>query len=292
MIPAIEDRFVTGENSHAQWPATAFEPHRESPVARRDQPSLQPLLSEETVTANPLPRQETGVVASVKKPSVPVPASESRSLPPEGDRNEETGAAAIAQPQHELRSASRKKRETPLVSFTAANEVGGSAMDSGVATQRFQSKSPLAAEGARRPELHSEVESRGEALRPLLNGNRANASTGLSDAAARRESPREPVVEKQAAPTGVASGQAKREPLAGVAASSESRAREEAREGPKVHIGTIEIRAVLPPSSTTRPAIVAPVQAHENRSAQSRVPAGAAEPLVRGLSWSYGLVQG
>jgi hypothetical protein len=292
MIPTVEDRFVTVENSRASWPQTAFEPRRESLAARQAQPPLQPLLSEGTVTPNPLPRQETGVVESVKKPSVPTLASESRSLQSEGDRNEGTGAAAIAQPQHEPRSAPRKKRETPLVSFTAASEVAGPAMDLAVHAEHIHAQSPLVAQGAGRPGTEREVENRKKALRPPLKGDRADAAPAWSDAAARREPPREPVVEKRAAPTGVAGGQAKRGLLAAVAASSESRAREEAREGPRVHIGTIEIRAVLPPSSTTRPAIVAPVQAHENRSAQSRVPAGAAEPLVRGLSWSYGLVQG
>lgn len=292
IIPTVEDRFVTFENSRTPWPAPASEPRGESPAVRPDRSPLQPLLSEGTVTANPLPRQETAVVASARKSLVPTSANESRSRQPESDRNEITGAASVAQPKHEPRSAPRKKRETPLVSFTAANEVAGPATDPGVHAVRAHAKSSSAAEDARRPGMEREVESRGDAPRSLLNWNQADEPAGSSEAAARREPPRQPVVEKQAAPSGVAAGQAKRELLAGVAARAGSRVREEARGGARVHIGTIEIRAVLPPSPTTPPAIVAPVRAHENRSAQSRVPAGAAEPLVRGLSWSYGLVQG
>jgi hypothetical protein len=292
LVPTVEDRFIAAEDSHAPWSPPTLEPSRESPAARHDQPSLQPLLSEGVATANPSPRQETAVVASTKKPSVPTLASERRSLQPEGDRNEITGAAATARPKHEPRSAPRKKRETPLVSFTVASEGAGTAMDLGVHAERIHAQSPLAAEDPRRPRTEREVDRRAEAPRSLLNGNQANTQSDPHGAAATHEPPRQPAVEKQAAPSGVAAGQAKRELLAGVAASSDSRAREETRGGARVHIGTIEIRAVLPPSSTTRPAIVAPVQAYENRSAQSRVPAGAAEPLVRGLSWSYGLVQG
>ena len=291
LIPTVEDRFVAAENPRTPWSPPAFEPRRESPVARQDQPSLQPLLSEGTVTANPLPQQEMGVAGSPTKPSAPVLASESRSRQPEGDRNVVAEASAAAQPQYEPRSARRKQRETPLVSITAASEAAVPPMDIGVHSERIHAQSPSAAEDARGPRQEKEVTRRAEAPRSMLNRNRADMPAGESDEAARREPPRQPVIEKQPVPSSVAAGQTNREMLAGIAASSENRAHEEARREPRVHIGTIEIRAVLPPSSRP-PAIVAPVRAHENRSAQSRVPAGAAEPLVRGLSWSYGLVQG
>ncbi len=57
----------------------------------------------------------------------------------------------------------------------------------------------------------------------------------------------------------------------------------------RVHIGTVEIRAVLPQPSRT--AAVTPTPQDQNRTAPGRG-SGAAEPLARGLAWSYGLVQG
>jgi hypothetical protein len=69
-----------------------------------------------------------------------------------------------------------------------------------------------------------------------------------------------------------------------IAAGEESRT----SAGVRVHIGTLEIRAVLP-TPPSRPAPVLPSVKPENRAARSRI---AGEPLTRGLVWSYGLVQG
>jgi hypothetical protein len=73
-----------------------------------------------------------------------------------------------------------------------------------------------------------------------------------------------------------------------VAAAEEGRA----SVGSRVHIGTVEIRAVLPQPPVVRPTAAPPAQTRESRTAQARAHSGAAEPLARGLSWSYGLVQG
>jgi hypothetical protein len=63
-------------------------------------------------------------------------------------------------------------------------------------------------------------------------------------------------------------------------------------EGPRVHIGTVEIRAVLPQPAVPQAVTMAPNVAQNNAVAQARGRSGAAEPLARGLDWSYGLVQG
>jgi hypothetical protein len=63
-------------------------------------------------------------------------------------------------------------------------------------------------------------------------------------------------------------------------------------EGPRVHIGTVEIRAVLPQPAVPQPAVMAANYAQNIAPAQSRGRSSAAEPLARGLDWSYGLVQG
>jgi hypothetical protein len=62
--------------------------------------------------------------------------------------------------------------------------------------------------------------------------------------------------------------------------------------GPRVHIGTVEIRAVLPQPAAPQHAVMAPNQAQNAAPVQARGRSGAAEPLARGLDWSYGLVQG
>jgi hypothetical protein len=63
-------------------------------------------------------------------------------------------------------------------------------------------------------------------------------------------------------------------------------------EGPRVHIGTVEIRAVLPQPIVPQPAVMAQNLAQNIAAAQARGRSGPAEPLARGLEWSYGLVQG
>jgi hypothetical protein len=55
-----------------------------------------------------------------------------------------------------------------------------------------------------------------------------------------------------------------------------------AAQGPRVHIGTIEIRTAIPQP---------PVPPAE-RIVERRAPAGAPQRLARGLAWRYGLVQG
>lgn len=74
------------------------------------------------------------------------------------------------------------------------------------------------------------------------------------------------------------------------AQSAKSEGRTDA--GPRVHIGTIEIRAVLPQPPAPPPVVMAPSQAQNNGVAQGRGRSGQAEPLARGFDWSYGLVQG
>ena len=64
------------------------------------------------------------------------------------------------------------------------------------------------------------------------------------------------------------------------------------QEGPRVHIGTVEIRAVLPQPIVPQPAVMAQNVAQNIAAAQARGRSGPAEPLARGLEWSYGLVQG
>jgi hypothetical protein len=63
-------------------------------------------------------------------------------------------------------------------------------------------------------------------------------------------------------------------------------------EGPRVHIGTVEIRAVLPQPAIPQPVPMAQNLAQNSVATQARGRSGAAEPLARGLDWSYGLVQG
>jgi hypothetical protein len=63
-------------------------------------------------------------------------------------------------------------------------------------------------------------------------------------------------------------------------------------DGPRVHIGTVEIRAVLPQPIVPQPAVMAPNVAQNIAAAQARGRSGPAESLARGLEWSYGLVQG
>jgi len=62
--------------------------------------------------------------------------------------------------------------------------------------------------------------------------------------------------------------------------------------GPRVHIGTVEIRAVLPQPAVPQPVPMAQNLAQNSVATQARGRSGAAEPLARGLDWSYGLVQG
>jgi hypothetical protein len=62
--------------------------------------------------------------------------------------------------------------------------------------------------------------------------------------------------------------------------------------GAQVHIGTIEIRAVMPQQPVKPPAAVMPAQPPESRSGQSSSRSGAAEPLARGLAWRFGFIQG
>jgi len=65
-----------------------------------------------------------------------------------------------------------------------------------------------------------------------------------------------------------------------------------ASEGPRVHIGTVEIRAVLPQPAAMQPAVVVAGQTAESRAAQSRTRPRDEGQLARGLAWHYGLVQG
>ena len=92
--------------------------------------------------------------------------------------------------------------------------------------------------------------------------------------------------ERKAAPKAMAAWRAQ-PALLPIAAAEEGRA----SVGSRVHIGTVEIRAVLPQPPVERPIAAPPVQTRENRTVQARAQSGA-EPLARGLSWSYGLVQG
>jgi hypothetical protein len=62
--------------------------------------------------------------------------------------------------------------------------------------------------------------------------------------------------------------------------------------GPRVHIGTVEVRMSLPQPPAPPPAPIAPTFAQNSGATQARGRSGAAEPLARGLEWSYGLVQG
>jgi hypothetical protein len=61
--------------------------------------------------------------------------------------------------------------------------------------------------------------------------------------------------------------------------------------GPRVHIGTVEIRMKLP-QPPAPPAAPISSLAQNNAAMHGRGRSGSAEPLARGLEWSYGLVQG
>ena len=84
------------------------------------------------------------------------------------------------------------------------------------------------------------------------------------------------------------------DPLAPVSVPAPPQQKSEVRhaEGPRVHIGTLEIRAVLPQPVAPQPATMTQNVAQNNAVAQARGRSGVAEPLARGLDWSYGLVQG
>lgn len=61
--------------------------------------------------------------------------------------------------------------------------------------------------------------------------------------------------------------------------------------GSRVHIGTVEVRTTIAQRAPVQEAAVAP-QLMVERGAPGRARAAGAEPLARGLAWSYGLVQG
>lgn len=73
-----------------------------------------------------------------------------------------------------------------------------------------------------------------------------------------------------------------------VSSSANSNAEAKGGRGVQVHIGTVEVRVAAPPPSLPQPS---PNQRRDPISNQTGRPAHA-EPLSRGLSWSYGLVQG
>jgi len=73
--------------------------------------------------------------------------------------------------------------------------------------------------------------------------------------------------------------------------SARPEAEDTPRSGVRVHIGTVEIRAVLP-QPVVQPAAPQRREPQPDRTVQARVPAGAEPQLARGLAWSFGLVQG
>lgn len=70
-----------------------------------------------------------------------------------------------------------------------------------------------------------------------------------------------------------------------------SEAQQQAESGPRVRIGTVEIRMKLP-QPPAPPPVVLPPQVQTGAATHARGRSGPVEPLARGLEWSYGLVQG
>jgi hypothetical protein len=76
------------------------------------------------------------------------------------------------------------------------------------------------------------------------------------------------------------------------AAQQKGKPEVQADAGPRVHIGTVEIRMALPQPPPPPPAVTAPSPVQNNGATHARGRSGPAEQLARGLEWSYGLVQG
>ena len=284
LVPMIEDRFEVAPSPWTPLSHEAWRARRETPVASTEPQTLEASARRADRTPAPLPRGEATAVAREGGRVTRQPAREGARRQPDASRNEAPaiatpdlrGERAAAQPKMEPAATVTATRGTssasPLTPKEAAQEPdseGGGGFNPRI--KPAESARALAPERRSRP-ISPEAPSFSAAAKPIAAGGfRAEVKRAAPEPL---EVAGENGAERKAAPE--------------AAAAEKGRA----SVGSRVHIGTVEIRAALPQPPVERPIAAPFAQTRESRTAQARAQSGAAEPLARGLSWSYGLVQG
>jgi hypothetical protein len=286
LIPVIEDRIVEAESVQA-LPSLAFlssavkEPEAKSTTrralsARTNERTHQP-GSAGTEAALAAPRRTAVPVRDETRTSVSIQSKQTESTPKRIARIRATFAAesSAAEPSIELLRKNDSRDEAQP--FAEPGRLSG------------RSASILTVGDA----------SKEQSAEPRVKAAEPNTSATAHPAAIAEESSSAPIVRKAATPSRETALQADASKKAADLAlkpaltsirSTEPAEAEQRNEstGPRVSIGTLEIRAVIAPQPAPPPAPV-PVPAAAQRSTAK--PAEAA-PLARGLGWSFGLVQG
>jgi hypothetical protein len=284
LAPVIEDRFEVAERSWTPLARKAPRMRREAPVASTELGRQETSPSHEDRAPTPLPRGEATVVVRERGRVAQQPTDEGASRQPEALRNEAPAPRATSsaspltpkqaaqeldaeggggfnpriKPTESTRALAPERPSTPISPDTPSV----SAASNAVAAGGFRAEVKRAA--------LAPLEVAGEIGPPAENAENRVFSAELPRAA-------KSSVAGRSQPA-----------LLPVAAAKDGRA----SAGSRVHIGTVEIRSILPQPPVARPIAAPPAQTIESRTPPTRAQSGAAEPLARGLSWSYGLVQG
>ena len=263
LVPAIEDRFEIAPSPWTPLSHEASRARRETPVASTESQPQEASASHADRAPAPLPRGEATAVARAGARRHPEARRDEAPLP---------------------RATSSASPLTPRQAAQDLDSERGRGFNPRIKPTESMPGPPRRIPERRSAPISPEAPSFSAAAKPVAAGGfRAEVKRA---APAPLEVAGENGAERKAAPKAMAAWRAQ-PALLPIAAAEEGRA----SVGSRVHIGTVEIRAVLPQPPVERPIAAPPVQTRENRTVQARAQSGA-EPLARGLSWSYGLVQG
>jgi len=306
LIPAIEDHFEFAPTPEARLPVRGLEmswdsPRGRFPAASRETVFWPPVPGDSESVSGPVPGGEFQAVPASRQPVAKETGWASRlSYPAEDNRLSNRPEAGLAESRKEqpVSSAGARQRRQEGADRHGLPEIAvieTRVRDGDSDAKRGRGKSPeetkktaqILTEAARNP-ARVDLPRSDEMREVETEGSRASGNS--KPARRRREASYEPQ------PAAVAEAN-----VAAVATASErqvppilprtTRGEDKTASGPRVHIGTVEIRAVLP-QSQARPAAAPAPQQNEHRTNQSRTGLGAGEPLARSLAWSFGLVQG
>lgn len=245
-VPVIDDRFEVTQRS----------PRRAGPAPYAAEAAISNPLS-----LAPTNTPEPSAVVETQQKVLPVTSPASRELSGVGrsamttDSSQARGQIMV-QPRPQA-AQDNNVRELDGPSITETNE------RSEVTSEHRQSMSELVSDGLPLP-FAAGKQSRTATEQGILDGNAPAITKSRRSGEDRTSDP----------------GDGKRSP------ANQADAVKRPAEGRRVHIGTVEIRAVLPQT----PAPPAPRPMLEPTVSRGR--SGSDEPLGRGLAWSYGLVQG
>jgi hypothetical protein len=293
LVPVIENSFDMPDGTR-----TTFA--RSSADARR--PAIDPIPSPPAVESAHHPARRD---ASAESPTNESPRVSARgpNLPPSRAEHHEQHPPASSKIERASTSASstvparsarvsqaREERlvEEPTLSETKKVAADRKEPERASVRPSQRTEEPRAAERAQKTRREPRTAQRVEAD---SDRNSAVASRSANDAPPSQSAPKDYLIERNEVQRASEAASAVRSPQSAAQQKAE-KPEVHVNEGPRVHIGTVEIRAVLPQPIVPQPAVMAPNVAQNIAAAQARGRSGPAEPLARGLEWSYGLVQG